>query len=191
MEQSFRLRNETVFFFQWLLISFYHAAAFVTKNNLPPSPVVPVTLAFRLKHTFISPSCEVLNRVFSGQTKLIVSSIRSVFVTCSWRKFRRPKNIIRKTGTSRNWGEYCCKRRMGYNSISVMWPFRPRWEDYCKLCICQVVRDKIVGEMVLKYDVTGAWSVCVCVCIYIYIYWWDYKNLSLLPSHCTFCLHWN
>jgi len=50
-----------------------------------------------------------------------------------------------------------------------MWPFRPRWEDYCKLCICQVVRDKIVGEMVLKYDVTGAWSVCVCVCIYIYI----------------------
>lgn len=122
-----------------------------------------VTLAFRFKLTFISPSCEVLNRVFCGQTKLIVSSVISVFVTCSWRKFRRPKNIIRKTGTSRNSGEYCCKRRIGYNSISVMWPFRPQWKDYyCKLCICQVVREGIVGEMVLKYDVTGAWSIFFC-----------------------------
>jgi hypothetical protein len=37
-----------------------------------------------------------------------------------------------------------------------MWPFHPQREDYCKLYICQVFRDRIVGEMVVKYDVTEA-----------------------------------
>ena len=85
------LASETKRCFSMILDFLLSYSSICSQEQLPAITVRVNYSCFQFKHTFISPSCEVLNHVFSDQTKLIVFSIRSVFLKCSSKKVSKTK----------------------------------------------------------------------------------------------------